>query len=164
MKLIPRKIQLVNHTWDTLLTKPTQIILYITRHLTHMRVFLLSQKSLAKGPYTQSGPICFKFLAWPLERRSKSKVESQTASFWPYSHDLYRVTLHISLEWVNHPNFYWTSEASLSLMVWQDAYCEFHLAVQRHSIKNCKALKYQVQALIEERYLNFEKELEEGLC
>ena len=49
---------------------------------------------------------------------------------------------------------------------WYDknAYCEFHLVVQGHSIEDCEALKYQVQGLMERGYLNFEKGLEEGLC
>ena len=49
---------------------------------------------------------------------------------------------------------------------WYDknAYYEFHLAVQGYLIENCKALKYQVQALIEGGYLNFEKKSKEGLC
>ena len=45
----------------------------------------------------------------------------------------------------------------------ENAYCEFHLGVQGHSIENCKALKHQVQALIEWGYMNFQKESEEGL-
>ena len=50
--------------------------------------------------------------------------------------------------------------------LWYDenAHCKFHLGVQGHSIEYREAFKYQVQALMERGYLNFEKKSEEGLC
>ena len=40
---------------------------------------------------------------------------------------------------------------------WYDknAYCDYHFGAQGHSIENCKALKYRVQALIKGGYLDF---------
>ena len=39
----------------------------------------------------------------------------------------------------------------------ENAHCEFHLGAQGHSTEDCEALKYQVQALMEDGYLNFAK-------
>ena len=74
----------------------------------------------------------------------------------PHPYHLHRAVPRASKDWSHRVSSVGTSQTPISKMVNAHTRCDYHVGNPGHSIKNCTALKWKVQNLINDGKLNFE--------